>query len=182
MLADLDSTERPALLLGHDLSDERSDDGAANHLNRGLAPRCQSQAREPVMDENANEIRSIQRLARKLQKLAGGGELRRSYQAGPCDHVLERQLPVGDERRSNARPTSTLETAAAARNSVLGGKKAWTDACHKRLGTVRFDSPIDQMVFDQYRLVVEQSMERVAHVTAKLERVSQSSPYAAPVG
>lgn len=195
--------------------------------------------------EIANEIKAIQRLARKLQKLAGGGELRCCYEAGPCGYVLKRQLeaaastlicevvapsliPVkaGDRVKTDRRdarklaqylasglltevhPPSEQDEAvrdltrcrlamkgdlmrARHRLSKLllrrgiqysAGKKAWTDAYHKWLGTVRFDNPIDQMVFDQYRLVVEQSMERVAHITTELERVSQSEPYAGPVG
>jgi transposase len=195
--------------------------------------------------EIANELKAIQRLARKLARLAAGGELRCCYEAGPCGYALKRQLEAAEaglicevvapslipvktgERvktdRRDARklaqylasglltevhPPSEEDEAvrdltrcrlamkaeqmrARHRLSKLllrrgihytAGKKAWTDAYHKWLGTLRFDNPIDQFVFDQSLLAVEQAMQRIEQIEAELQRVSQTAPYAAPVG
>ena len=195
--------------------------------------------------EVANELKAIQRLARKLVRLAGGGELRCCYEAGPCGYALKRQLEAAEagliceviapslipvkagervktDRRdarklaqylasgllTEVRPPSELDEAvrdltrcrlamkadqmrARHRLSKLllrrgihytAGKKAWTDTYHKWLGTLRFENPIDQFVFDQSRLAVEQAMQRIEQIEAELQRVSQSAPYAAPVG
>jgi transposase len=195
--------------------------------------------------EVANELKAIQRLARKLVRLAGGGELRCCYEAGPCGYALKRQLEAAEagliceviapslipvkagervktDRRdarklaqylasgllTEVRPPSEQDEAvrdltrcrlamkadqmrARHRLSKLllrrgihytAGKKAWTDTYHKWLGTLRFENPIDQFVFDQSRLAVEQAMQRIEQIEAELQRVSQSAPYAAPVG
>lgn len=195
--------------------------------------------------EIANELKAIQRLARKLARFAADGELRCCYEAGPCGYALKRQLEAAEaglicevvapslipvktgERvktdRRDARklaqylasglltevhPPSeedeavrdltrcrlamkTEQMRARHRLSKLllrrgihytAGKKAWTDAYHKWLGTLRFDNPIDQFVFDQSRLAVEQAMQRIEQIEAELQRVSQTEPYAAPVG
>jgi transposase len=195
--------------------------------------------------EVANELKAIQRLARKLVRLAGGGELRCCYEAGPCGYALKRQLEAAEagliceviapslipvkagervktDRRdarklaqylasgllTEVRPPSEQDEAVRAltrcrlamkadqmrarhRLSKLllrrgihytAGKKAWTDTYHKWLGTLRFENPIDQFVFDQSRLAVEQAMQRIEQIEAELQRVSQSAPYAAPVG
>jgi transposase len=195
--------------------------------------------------EIAHELKGVQRLARKLVRLAAGGELRCCYEAGPCGYALKRQLeaaapeiicevvapsliPVksGDRVKTDRRDARKLAQYLASglltevhppseqdeavrdltrcrlamkqelmrgrhRLSKLllrrgihytAGKKAWTDTYHKWLETLRFDNPVDQVVFHQYLLAVEQTLERIAQIDAELQKVSQSPPYAVAVG
>jgi transposase len=61
-------------------------------------------------------------------------------------------------------------------------KKAWTGGHRLWLRSIRFENPMDQVVFDDYLLAVEQLGERVKGLTAKVEEVSHEAPYAEVVG
>jgi transposase len=62
------------------------------------------------------------------------------------------------------------------------GKINWTRKHHEWLRRQRFDKPVDQVVFDDYLLAVEQTQERLKSLTEHLEQISQQDPYREPVG
>ncbi len=62
------------------------------------------------------------------------------------------------------------------------GKKNWTRKHHEWLRRLRFDKPVEQVVFDDYLLAVEQTQERLKSLGERLEQVSQQDPYREPVG
>jgi transposase len=62
-----------------------------------------------------------------------------------------------------------------------GTKKAWTWAHRLWLRALRFDSPVEQVVFDDYFYALEQVEERLKGLNEKIETVAQKPPYAEPV-
>jgi transposase len=47
---------------------------------------------KPVEWSVANEKAAVRRMVRKVQRLAGGGELCFCYEAGPCGYALQRWI------------------------------------------------------------------------------------------
>jgi len=62
------------------------------------------------------------------------------------------------------------------------GKKQWTQMHHKWLRALRFERRVDQAVFGQYLLAIEQLLERVDHVDEELKELSMSDRYRKPIG
>lgn len=62
------------------------------------------------------------------------------------------------------------------------GKKQWTQTHLKWLRGLRFANSVDQCVFDQYLLAMEQLLARLEHINTKLEELSESERYRGPVG
>lgn len=63
-----------------------------------------------------------------------------------------------------------------------GGARAWTRAHRAWLRGLRFELAVDQVVFEDYLLAVEQLEERVRALDEKLEELAGTEPYREPVG
>lgn len=68
------------------------------------------------------------------------------------------------------------------RGRLYGAGRAWTDKHRRWLRRLRFDDAVDQAVFDNYMLDIEQIAARVDSLNAALEQVAQSETYAERVG
>jgi transposase len=129
-------------------------------------------------------VKTDRRDARKLAQYLASGLLTEVRPPSEQDEAVRdltrcRLAMKADQMRARHRLSKLLLRRGI---HYTAGKKAWTDTYHKWLGTLRFENPIDQFVFDQSRLAVEQAMQRIEQIEAELQRVSQSAPYAAPVG
>lgn len=123
--------------------------------------------------EIAHDVKGVQRLARKLVRLADGGELRCCYEAGPCGYVLKRQLEA-------AVPELICEVVAPSLIPVKSGDRVKTDRrdAHKLaqylasglLTEVHPRSEQDEAVRDltRYRLAMKQELMRGRHRLSKL--------------
>lgn len=75
---------------------------------------------EMVEWQVANNERSVRRLSRKLKRLAGDGEVRCCYEAGPCGFVVGRQM-------ESAAPGLVCEVIAPSMMPVRAGDRVKTD-------------------------------------------------------
>lgn len=64
---------------------------------------------------------------------------------------------------------------------IYGEGRAWTERYRRWLRDLRFEIPVQQSVFDEYLLVVEQRRERVEAIDAQLEQLASQEPYRDPV-
>lgn len=145
---------------------------------------CEVIAPSLIPVKSGERVKTDRRDARKLAHYLASGLLTEVHPPSEQDEAVRdltrcRLAMKGDLMRARHRLSKLLLRRGI---QYTAGKKAWTDAYHKWLGTVKFDNPIDQMVFDQYRLVVEQAMQRIEYIEAELQLVSQGPAYAAPVG
>lgn len=145
---------------------------------------CEVVAPSLIPVKSGDRVKTDRRDARKLAQYLAAGlltEVRPPSEQDEavrdltrCRLAMKQELMRGRHRLSKLLLRRGIHYTA--------GKKAWTDTHHKWLGTLRFDNAIDQVVFDQYLLAVEQTVERIEQIEAELQKVSQSPPYADAVG
>jgi len=68
------------------------------------------------------------------------------------------------------------------RGRIYAAGKAWTDRHRRWLLGLSFEDQVDQVVFDNYMLAIEQIAARVDSLNAALDEVAQSETYAERVG
>jgi len=145
---------------------------------------CEVIAPSLIPVKSGERIKTDRRDARKLAEYLSAGLLTQVHP--PSEH----EESVRDLTRCRRALKTDLLRARHRLSKLLlrrgirytAGKMAWTKKHQQWLGTLRFEHSVDQVVFDQYRLGIEQLLERIAHVDIELKRVSESEPYRDAVG
>ena len=198
---------------------------------------------KPVEFSSPTDGNSVRRLARKLRKHAGDGDLRCCYEAGPTGFALQRLLEaegvscsvvapslilrkpgerIKTDRRdahklaeqlradmlTEVRPPTPEEESVRdlcrSREAAVedrrrcrqrlgqfllrrglrwtGGKSAWGLQHRKWLQGLRFEYPVDQDVFANYVLAIEQAEDIVVRLEEALDTVAQGERYQERVG
>jgi transposase len=145
---------------------------------------CEVVAPSLIPVKSGDRVKTDKRDARKLAQYLAAGLLTEvtppsEEQEGVRDLTRCRRALKGDLMRSRHRLSKLLLRRGI---RYTAGKKAWTTTYHKWLQGLRFDNSVDQIVLDQYRLGIEQLTERIAHVDAELQKVSQQDAYRDAVG
>jgi len=144
---------------------------------------CEVIAPSLIPVKSGDRIKTDRRDARKLAEYLEAGLLTVVHPPTAQEEAVRdltrcRRAMKGDQMRARHRLSKFLLRRGV---RYSAGKKAWTQAYHKWLGTLDF-AGIDKVVFDQYLLAVEQLMERIAHIDRQMTEVSESEPYCEMVG
>ena len=144
---------------------------------------CEVIAPSLIPLKSGDRIKTDRRDARKLAEYLEAGLLTEVHppteqQEAVRDLTRCRRAMKGDLMRARHRLSKFLLRRGV---RYSAGKKAWTQAYQKWLGTLEF-AGINKVVFEQYLLAVEQLMERIAHIDCEVKGVSESEPYREVVG
>lgn len=129
-------------------------------------------------------VKTDRRDARKLAKYLEAGLLTEVHPPSERDESARdltrcRHALKGDLTRARHRLSKLLLRRGV---HYTTGKTAWTKMHHKWLRGLRFEHRVDQVVFDQYLLAVEQLLERLGHIDTELKKLSESEPYREAIG
>jgi transposase len=86
-----------------------------------------------------------------------------------------------DAKHDETRARNRLMKFLLRQGRIYGDGCAWTQRYERWLRSQRFDNPVEQAVFDEYLLVVEQRQERVIAIEEKLGQIAVEEPYREPV-
>lgn len=145
---------------------------------------CEIIAPALIPRKPGERVKTDRRDARKLCELLEAGLLT-VVQPPTTDQEAVRDLVRCRE--------SAREELGAARHRVLklllrrgirypGTSKTWSKAFRLWVNTLRFENGVDQFVFDQYVLAVEQVRERLASLDAQLEEAAKLEPHRQAIG
>ena len=129
-------------------------------------------------------IKTDRRDAKKLAEYFKAGSLTRVH---PPD---EDQEAVRDLCRCREAALGTLGRHRHQLGKLLlrrdirfeGGKRSWTHKHRQWLHGLHFDNPIDQIMFDDYLLAIEQAEERLWGLEQHLMEIASREPFAEPIG
>jgi transposase len=145
---------------------------------------CEVIAPSLIPVKSGERVKTDRRDARKLVQYLAAGLLTEVHPPTQAEESVRdltrcRRAMKSELMRARHRLSKLLLRRAI---HYSAGKKAWTQAYHKWLSTLRFELAEDQFVFEQYLLAVEQVMERIAHIDLELQRVSETESYRTKVG
>lgn len=145
---------------------------------------CEVVAPSLVPRKPGERIKTDRRDARKLAEYLAGGHLTPVRPPTPTEEAARdlcraREDAKQDRMRCRHRLSKFLLRRGIA---YTPGRKMWTGAHRAWLGTLRFDEPWDQIVFDDYRLAVEQVDARIEALDRQIEALAQTPDYRPPVG
>lgn len=145
---------------------------------------CEVIAPSLIPVKSGERVKTDRRDARKLAKYLEAGLLTEVHP--PCeedesarDLTRCRRALKGDLMRARHRLSKWLLRRGV---HYTAGKKQWTGMHHKWLRGLRFERSVDQVVFDQYLLAIEQLLERLEHIDTELKKLSESERYRKPIG
>ncbi len=133
--------------------------------------------------KSGDRVKTDKRDARKLAELFRAGLLTEVHPPTPKEESVRdlcrcREAAMRDLTRSRHRVMKFV----LRRGFIYAKGKAWTGRYRKWLMSIEFDNEIDQGVFCDYLLGVEQLEDRLQSLDVKLEEVSQTEPYRETVG
>jgi transposase len=145
---------------------------------------CEVVAPSLIPVKSGERVKTDRRDARKLAQYLSAGLLTEVHAPTEQDEAARdltrcRRAMKSDLMRARHRLSKLLLRRGI---HYSAGKKAWTQLYHKWLKTLRFEHSVDQVVFDQYLLAIEQLVERIEHIDRELKVVSESEPYREAVG
>lgn len=145
---------------------------------------CQVVAPSLVPRRPGERIKTDRRDARKLAEYLAGGHLTpvrppTRAEEGARDLCRAREDAKQDRMRCRHRLAKFLLRRG---RSYTAGRKMWTGAHRAWLQEQSFDDVWEQVVFDDYRLAVEQSDARIEALDRQIEVLAQAPAYRAPVG
>lgn len=145
---------------------------------------CEVIAPSLIPVKSGERVKTDRRDARKLAKYLEAGLLTEVHPPTEEDEAARdltrcRRALKGDLMRARHRLSKWL-----LRHGIhyTAGKKAWTHTYTKWLRSLRFERDVNQVVFNQYLLAIEQLLERIEHIDNELKRLSESDRYRQPVG
>jgi transposase len=86
-----------------------------------------------------------------------------------------------DAKHDETRAKNRLMKFLLRHGHIYSDGRAWTQRYRTWLKKLRFDDTVEQAVFDEYMLAVDQREERVLAVEEKLAKVASEDPYREPV-
>ena len=130
-----------------------------------------------------DRIKTDRRDARKLTTLFEAGLLTAVEPPGPSDEALRDLCRAREDAKEDVlRCRHRLSKMLIRRALVFtGGKSAWTDRHRAWLKSLQFPNAIDQVVFDDYLLAIEQLEARLKGFDAQLAEAGAKAPYAEAV-
>ncbi len=149
-----------------------------------LGVRCQVVAPSLVPRKPGERIKTDRRDARKLAEYLQGGHLTEVCAPTPAQEAARdlcraREDAQQDRMRSRHRLSKFLLRRG---RCYTAGRKHWTGAHRAWLQKLEFDDPVEESVFDEYRLAVAQLDARIEALDRRIEAVAQEPPYRAAVG
>ena len=149
-----------------------------------LDVRCQVVAPSLVPRKPGERIKTDRRDARKLAEYLQGGHLTEVHAPTPAQEAARdlcraREDAQQDRMRSRHRLSKFLLRRGI---PYAAGRKHWTGAHRAWLQKLTFDDPVEEFVFDEYRLAVAQVDARIEALDRRLEVLAQEKPYRAAVG
>ena len=145
---------------------------------------CDVVAPSLIPSKSGERVKTDRRDARKLAKYLEAGLLTEVHppseeEESARDLTRCRRALKGDLMRARHRLSKWLLRRGV---HYTAGKKQWTGMHHKWLRSLGFDQAVDQVVFDQYLLAIEQLLERLEHIDVELTRLSESDAYREQIG
>jgi transposase len=145
---------------------------------------CMVVAPSLIPKKPGERIKTDRRDARKLAELFRAGlltEVQPPSEAEEAARDLCRAREVAREDLHRCR--HRLSKMLLRRGIVFSaGKRNWSQAHQRWLKGLRFDNAMDQAVFDDYLLAIEQMETRHDGLAERIEQLSMQAPYAEPVG
>jgi len=143
--------------------------GWARYLN-AKGWRCEVIAPARIARNPAERrIKTDRRDALLLARESRSGNLVKIIVPDVCDEAI-RDLARAREDAVSARlkARQQLKAMLLRHGRHYNGKTSWTAAHERHLTTVRFEHPAQQIAFDEYRLAVKDTSERIERLTAPL--------------
>jgi transposase len=145
---------------------------------------CEVIAPSLIPKKSGERVKTDRRDARKLASYLQAGLLTEVHPPSEQDESARdltrcRRALKGDLMRARHRLSKWLLRRGV---HYTAGKKQWTGMHHKWLRGQRFEHCVDQVVFDQYLLAIEQLLERLEHIDSELKKLSESEAYREPIG
>lgn len=145
---------------------------------------CDVVAPSLVPRKPGERIKTDRRDARKLAEYLEGGHLTPVHPPTPAQEAgrdLSRAREDAKQDRMRARHR-LLKFLLRRGKPYAAGRKHWTGAHRVWLGTLSFETRAEQIVFDDYRLALDQVDARIAALDQEIETLAQTAPYQAAVG
>jgi transposase len=145
---------------------------------------CQVVAPSLVPRKPGERIKTDRRDARKLAEYLASGHLTPVRPPTPAEEAARdlcraREDAKQDRMRCRHRLSKFLLRRGV---SYSAGRRPWTGAHRAWLGKLSFDDPWEQVVFDDYRLVVEQVDARIEALDRQIEALAHTPAYRQRVG
>lgn len=144
---------------------------------------CEVIAPALIPRKSGDRVKTDRRDARKLCELFQAGLLTEVRPPTEDDEAVRdlcrsRAAVRNDLTRARHRLAKWLLRRAIA---YTAGKKPWTQLHRRWLGSLRFERTVDQWVFDDHLLAIDQLEQRRDALEARLDEVAQRERYRAPV-
>lgn len=146
--------------------------------------RCLVVAPSLIPVKPGQRIKTDSRDALKLAELLRGGLLTEVapptlHEEAVRDLCRAREAVLGDLNRQKNRLTKML-----LRKGVVyrEGRQAWTLRHRRWLSRLQIDNETERLIFEDYRLAIDQMEARLHSLEQALEAVAQQPPYREPVG
>lgn len=145
---------------------------------------CEVIAPSLIPVKSGDRVKTDRRDARKLAQYLEAGLLTEVHPPSEEDESARdltrcRRALKGDLMRARHRLAKWLLRRGV---YYTTGKKQWTGMHHKWLRSLQFERSVDQVIFDQYLLAVDQLMERVEHLGTEITKLSESEGFRDRVG
>lgn len=139
---------------------------------------CMVAAPSLIPKKSGDRVKTNRRDARKLANLFRGKQLTAVVvpdvkQEALRDLTRARESVLDDVKRSKQR---LLKLLLRYGHRYTEGRN-WTRQHWVWLGRIRFDEPLTQRVFEEYRRSLDISLEQLERLTAELGEVAQQEPY-----
>jgi transposase len=143
---------------------------------------CMVVAPSLIPRKPGERIKTDRRDARKLASLFRAGLLTEVQPPSEHDEAVRDLCRAREDARDDLmRCRHRLSKMLLRRGLAYSGRTNWGQAHRLWVGALRFEDSIDQAVLDDYLLAIDQLVDRLKALSAKLEEASREQPYAEPV-
>lgn len=143
---------------------------------------CMVVAPSLIPSKPGERIKTDRRDARKLAELFRAGLLTEVQPPSEADEAARDLCRAREDVREDLqRCRHRLSKMLLRRGIAHAGARNWSNAHRRWLKEQRFDSPVDQAIFDDYLLAIEQLETRHQELLKRIEHLSLEAPYAEPV-
>ncbi len=128
-------------------------------------------------------IKTDRRDARKLAELLRAGLLTEVRPPSEADEAVRDLCRAREDAREDLLSCRHRLSKMLLRRGIhYPGRRNWSQAHERWLAGIRFDNEVDQTVFADYVLAIEQVQARLEGLAQRFEKISLQAPYAEPVG
>ena len=151
---------------------------------RGLGVACQVVAPSLVPRKPGERIKTDRRDARKLAEYLQGGHLTEIHAPTPDQEAVRDLCRAREDLRQDRMRSRHRLSKFLLRRGVhyTSGRTHWTAAHRAWLKQQSFDAAMEQVVFDDYRLAVEQLDARIEAIDRQIEIAAEQPAYRTAVG